>query len=333
MPTTITPVVTSGAPSVAPSAESYQTSAMAALKTAPGAPNASTAPIVATPPVAAQAPAESITEPEAPEAPKAEPPKVGSDSIKASFERLAKEKSEIRQLKESLRDVEAVSKIFRPEQLRSLAQAAASRDPVAILSAMGFSHADYANAVVTRTQAPPRPGEKKVEPVEEESDDIAVLRRELDEIKAEKQRERIARGRASTVEKLQALAKSGKFELVSEFPDAPHEALAVLEEYVQSTGVVPQGKELEELYDLSLQYVEGRLKEEQARWQGVLTKRNSAPTVPGNEAPEPPRAISVPAAGMTLTNAVTPSGGRPAGTLKNDEDFQAAALEVLRKLR
>ena len=265
------------------------------------------------------------------EAKKEEAPK--SDSIKRSFERMAAEKVALRQEKERLKAYEEAAKGTDPRTLQTLMQAIQSRDPVSLLAAAGFSHADYADAVVD--------GKRPMKQIEQpkEKSEVEILREELAQVRSRLQNEDISKGRQRTIAKLEEMAKAdSKYEYVTSVEGGAQRALEVLEDYVSKNGppLDENGRvdqnQLNDLYELSLQYVEEDFKAQAQKWEKVLTKRKGATTVP-NEPPEMVRAASVQAPSRTLSNSLTsPGAPRPGSpTPKTDDDYIAAAAQVLRQ--
>lgn len=213
--------------------------------------------------------------------------------------RIAKAKDALRKETETVSPHLSMLKQFSPQEAQRLAQARAARDPVAALAALGFTHSEYnaARAGVKIDPAPaepPAPGDPK----------LSALEQEVQQLRAEREGERIAASRQ------QFLSHTEK--MLKEDPKFPHLAglgewqsvESVILQHIQETGT-PPGETLDESIRLAAEVVEHRLKKEAERWSKVLTgfKKDVPVTI------VPPKAPAQPSPGSdvprTLTNADT----------------------------
>lgn len=329
------------------SAEDYQAAAMSAIRTMtsktpaepafvpPSAPmKLDEKKLIIEPPVEAaqEEPQYDDAEVEAVAAKAAVKPEVKpeSDSMKRSFEKLARANAQNRADEEKIKVYKETAKHLDPRQLQKLVDAMGSRDPVSLLAAAGFSHTEYSDAVVQ--------GRKPATPVEKPKSEVELLKAELASVKARLQNDDIQAGRQRTLKQLDEIAKADTaLEYVTSVEGGTQRALDVLEDYVRRNGppLDADGKldqeELKELYSLSLRHVDEQFKAEAEKWEKVLTKRRPASSMPV-EPVEPVRATSERAAGRTLSNALSSPAPVRAGKPqpRTDEDYIASAMQALR---
>lgn len=317
-----------------PSAESYVAAAMEALKSAPVDP---AEPVLGekkeTPKVEAKT--EEKTE-EKKEEPKGDEKKeddedAPSDSLKRSFEKLAKGNAELRAKEERLKPLLAMVDRMDPNSLSAVARAVQANDPVSALAALGFSHHDYARTVANgRAPAREEQEEQDTGELSPSEQRIARLEQQLAEMNIEK-------GRSKAMKAISELAADpAKFKFVTRAGAEAHEkALAKLEDYFAKTGKMP-AEDRQESYLLALESVEADFKKEATKWQRLLTDEKSTNIVaPDTGATElQPRAASSEKAKSTLTNstATAPQTAPNTGEPKTPEEFQRRTAALLAQL-
>lgn len=294
-------------------ANNYQAAALAALQGGTPAPAESPA----APPAEAPAapPAETPAAP-APavdaklaEAPAETPP---PDSIKKSFERLAKQNAELREREAKIKAYEEAVGGFDPRVLSAIAQAAKAGDAAAVLQTLGLR----------APEVQPDPG--KGDPV------VARLQQELLALKTRIETDSYERGRQRMLERVSNVAKVGKFTMASVVDDAPQRALAFIEDFVRKNGA-PAPDEVDGIIESALKAVDEDLGSEAKKWEAYLTKVRGSGTSQDNRAPAPP-APAPAQPSRTITNTLqAPAPARPATEPKTPADYRAEALEVLQR--
>lgn len=305
----------------------YQAAAIAAMKS----PEASGAP-----PAKVEAPAPSLDESklvvEPPkEVAKVEPAKaddgppkeVKSDSIRKSFETLAREKAELRQKAEEFRPLQQLQQRLGPQGIHELLRAEAAGDVVGILRALGVKP----NEVQMPAEAEETPGPAK-------DPRFDALQKELAALRAERQAEKYSVGRKHTLERTANLAKAPEFELISDEPAAHDEALKMVEDYIKAHNEMP-AETPEESLKLALAAVNERYLEEAAKWEKRLTKvKRPDKVVAVTESP----AQSTPAESevgksRTLTNSLSSSTPPPPNSSpQSDEDYHRLAIAAMKNM-
>ena len=252
-------------------------------------------------------PAEAKTEaPKVEEKPEVKAP---SDTIKASFERLAQEKAAFRKEMEEAKPYLAGLKTFAPGQVTAMQRAIANKNVMEFLNAGGFTYADVAHGVLDNTPGA-KPREVKEDSAEKtDNPELDEIRNELRELKAERE----ARARNEALSKIKELTASRK--LIKELGEE-ETVVKYIEDFYRRTGELP-GKSFEETVEIAAQAVESHLEAQAAKWRAALgvsaqaneTSKNlteaSKPAVVQQSASE---ALAGQAnAGKTLTNAVAAS--------------------------
>lgn len=248
------------------------------------------------------------------EAPKVEEKlevKAPSDTIKASFERLAQEKAAFRKEMEEAKPYLAGLKTFAPGQVTAMQRAIANKNVMEFLNAGGFTYADVAHGVLDNTPgAKPRETDKtETVPKESGNPELDEIRNELRELKAERE----ARARNEALGKIKELTASRK--LIKELGEE-ETVVKYIEDFYRRTGELP-GKSFEETVEIAAQAVESHLEAQAAKWRAALGVSAQANETSKNltEAPKPAvvqqsasEALAGQAnAGKTLTNAVAAS--------------------------
>lgn len=307
-------------------AEDYQAAALASIRTPP-APAVEKSALSAVPSdtlkLGAVTGAADTKEPtpdeetdETKQAAKELPPK--SPSIRKSLEQIAREKAALRAEKEAVRPLQGLQARLGPQGVHQLEQALASGSTAEIIRALGI-----------------KPGDVKFEAAKEiinekpENPEFEAVRRELAEIKAERQRERMEIGRRSTLELTSKLAT--EYEWISDDPKAHDEALGMVEDFIRRHGEMPATTR-EESLKLALADVNERYEKEASLWEKRLTRRKGHAKVESESPEQSTPATSELGFNSSITNSMSSAPSRaPVKTQpKSDEDYQAAALAALR---
>lgn len=291
-------------------ANSYQTAALAALQ------GGTPAPAEAAPPAPAEA-APAAPPEAAPAAPADAKPPEGAeppvpDSIKKSFERLAKQNAELREREAKIKAYEEAVGGFDPRVLSTLAQAAKSGDAMAVLQTLGLKPPEV--------QQDPGKGD----PV------VARLQQELLALKTRIETDSYARGRERMLARVADVAKAGKFTMASVVDDAPQRALAFIEDFVRKNGA-PAPDEVDGVIESALKAVDEDLSSEAKRWEAYLTKVRGSGTTQDNRAPAPPAPAPAQPSRTITNNLQAPAPARPTTEPKTPADYRAEALEVLKR--
>lgn len=297
-------------------ANSYQVAALAALQGSAPAPASAPAPTATE--AALQAPAANEAQPQTtqadakpPEPAKTDEPPV-PDSIKKSFERLAKQNAELREREAKIKAYEEAVGGFDPRVLSTLAQAAKSGDALAVLQTLGLK--------------PPEPqvDPSKGDPV------VARLQQELLALKTRIETDSYARGRERMLARVADVAKTGKFTMAGVVDDAPQRALAFIEDFVKKNGA-PAPDEVDGIIESALKAVDEDLSNEAKRWESYLTKVRGSGTTHDNRAPAPPAPAPAQPSRTITNNLQAPAPAVPRAEPKTAADYRAEALEVLKR--
>lgn len=255
------------------------------------------------------------------------PKEVKSDSIRKSFETLAREKAEVRAERERFRRLEGIEKELGPQGIHELLAAKARGDTAGVLKALGI-----------------RPGDVQYQAAEEKIESIKnppvvdprfdALQKELAELRAERQAEKYSTGRKSTLERTANLAKAPEFELISDEPAAHDEALKMVEDYIKAHNEMP-AETPEESLKLALAAVNEKYLEEAAKWEKRLTKvKRPDKVVAVTESPvQSTPAESEVGKSRTLTNSLSSSTPPSSNSSpQSDEDYHRLAIAAMKNM-
>jgi len=244
----------------------------------------------------------------------AEPAKP-SDDLPALV-KIAKEREAFRKEVDAAKPYLDTLKNFTPQEAQRLAQARAAGNPVAALAALGFTHAQYTNALLGEKETPSEA------PAEKPSSDIDTLRQEIAALKAERENERIAAGRKEGLAKMREILKGSKFEMVNKL-EAVESVEGVIMDYIRQYGK-PPGDTFEESVMLAAEVADQRLRQEAEKWSKVLTPAaNPAPTAPA-KAPE-----SQPSSGTVVTRTLTNSNTSAPAAVKSVPKTREEVIQAL----
>ncbi len=308
----------------------YQAAAIAAMQSpqASGAPPPAPAPSLDESKLVVEPPKE-VAKVEAPKVDDAPPKEVKSDSIRKSFETLAREKAEVRAQKERFRQLEGIERELGPQGIHELLAAKARGDTAGVLKALGIKPGDVqyeqAKSQIEEVQNPPTNDPR-----------FDALQKELAELRAERQAEKYSVGRKNTLERTANLAKAPEFELISDEPAAHDEALKMVEDYIKAHNEMP-AETPEESLKLALAAVNEKYIEEAAKWEKRLTKVKKVDKVVPVASESP--AQSTPAESevgksRTLTNSLSSSTPPPPNSSpQSDEDYHRLAIAAMKNMQ
>lgn len=236
--------------------------------------------------------------------------------------KIAKERDAFRKEVEPLKPYMEALKVLSPTEAQRLAQARQSGDPVAALAALGFTHQQYTQKLLS---LPPTPEEGVREEKPEPMSEIQTIKQELAALKAEREQAQIQQSRAGLLAQMKNIVKDNpKFDLINKTEDVEGIERVLLQYHTQH-GTLP-GSTMEESVLLAAEMYESHLKKEADRWQKVLTGFKESAPVSATKAPEPP-----PSAGTvqtrTLTNANTTAPAAVRTVPKTRAEILAAIAE------
>lgn len=233
-------------------------------------------------------------------APPADAPK-GEEPFAKSFEKLAAEKAAFRKEMESAKPYIEAMKALPPTALQAMARSVAQNDPMALLSAAGFTYADVAKRMAGAAPDPKVTENKTPDANSALPAEIKTEIEQLREFRKQFQAQQEMQQRQAILGKVKETLKAEAFpHLVGlEQFDA---VLSVINDYHARTGELP-GNTPEESFLAAAQVVEKNLKDQAEKWKKVLTTNSAATTVVpvGAKSDAPPPDES----GKTLTNRAT----------------------------
>lgn len=239
--------------------------------------------------------------------------------------KIAKERDAFRKEVEPLKPYMEALKVLSPTEAQRLAQARQSGDPVAALAALGFTHQQYTQKLLSLPPTPTQEEGKPEETKEAPSAEIDTIKQELAALKAEREQARIQQSRAQVLAQMKSIVKDNpKFDLINKTEDV--EGIErVLIQHHQQYGTLP-GSTLEESVLLAAEMYEAQLKKEAERWQKVLTGFKESAPVSTTKAPESPPSTGT-VQTRTLTNANTTAPAAVRTVPKTREEIIAAIIE------
>lgn len=260
----------------------------------------------------------------APKAPDIKPEQAPSPTIAASLQKIAEQNKALREREERVKAYEDIARVVDPLKL---SRAAASRDPLAVLEAVGMRYEDVVDRVLQSQPKGAQPAKAEEKP--EAEGIVAELQKKLVELQQEVAQEKAAKARQSIAERATALVKPEKYPFVAKFgQEAINEAIDVLNEFAMQTGGKLPTDTFEGNMELALAHVNERHKKIAERYG--LTSDSVTPSVKEVEAPVQPRGEADGQTTLTSSSLAAPASGGAAP--KTDADYQAIAIAQLRKL-
>ena len=257
-------------------------------------------------------------------APDIKPEQAPSPTIAASLQKIAEQNKALREREDRVKAYEDIARVVDPLKL---SRAAAARDPLAVLEAVGMRYEDVVDRVLQNQPKGAQPA--KVEEKPEAEGIVAELQKKLAVLEKERNDEKVGKARASLVQQGLTFASPEKFPLVARLgEEAVGEAIDVLLEFAEKTGGKFPADTIQANMELALAHVEERHKKIAERYG--LTSGSVTPSVKSAEAPVQPRGEADGQTTLTSSSLAAPASGGAAP--KTDADYQAAAAAQLRKL-
>lgn len=263
-----------------------------------------------------------------PKAPDIKPEQAPSPTIAASLQKIAEQNKALREREERVKAYEDIARVVDPLKL---SRAAASRDPLAVLEAVGMRYEDVVDRVLQNQPKGAQPA--KVEEKPEAEGIVAELQKKLAKLEAEQAAEKVSKARSELVQKGLSFVSAEKFPLAARLgEEAVNEAVDVLLEFAEKTGGKFPADTIQANMELALAHVEERHAKEKQRLieKYGLTSGSVTPSVKEVEAPVQPRGEADGQTTLTSSSLAAPASGGAAP--KTDADYQAIAIAQLRKL-
>lgn len=264
----------------------------------------------------------------APKSPDIKPEQAPSPTIAASLQKIAEQNKALREREERVKAYEDIARVVDPLKL---SRAAAARDPLAVLEAVGMRYEDVVDRVLQSQPKGAQPA--KVEEKPEAEGIVAELQKKLAKLEQERNEERVGKARSELVQKGLSFVNAEKFPLAARLgEEAVNEAVDVLLEFAEKTGGRFPADTIQANMELALAHVEERHAKEKQRLieKYGLTSGSVTPSVKEVEAPVQPRGEADGQTTLTSSSLAAPASGGAAP--KTDADYQAIAIAQLRKL-
>lgn len=256
--------------------------------------------------------------------PDIKPEQAPSPTIAASLQKIAEQNKALREREERVKAYEDIARVVDPLKL---SRAAASRDPLAVLEAVGMRYEDVVDRVLQNQPKGAQPAKVEEEP--EAEGIVAELQKKLAKLEQERNEERVGKARSDLVQKGLSFVNAEKFPLAARLgEEAVNEAVDVLLEFAEKTGGRFPADTIQANMELALAHVEERHRKIAERYG--LTSGSLTPSVKPVEAPVQPRGEADGQTTLTSSSLAAPASGGAAP--KTDADYQAAAIAQLRKL-
>lgn len=299
-------------------------------------------PAPAAPPPSEAAPAEPTEQKveqkvEQKEAPPAEE-KIGVGTpFEKGFEQLTKRTHALRLREEAVKPLESLAKAVNPVQAQALAKALASGDPMAAMTALGFSYADIAARVAG---APAKPPEKPAEEPTEQDKNAPAEDPELAAIKASWRAQQAAQQKQVILDGIKNVVTQAaeKFKTVAGLEDYAGVSSIIDEMWIAShpdpkLRTLPSDNALENIAIAAEEYerrlTSGEVPLTKKQWEKLqnLTKAPSSASTPTEATRERPGNAQVSSGSKTLTNktAAPPASAAPR---PSEPDYAALAREL-----
>ena len=257
-------------------------------------------------------------------APDIKPEQGPSPTIAASLQKIAEQNKALREREDRVKAYEDIARVVDPLKL---SRAAAARDPLAVLEAVGMRYEDVVDRVLQNQPKGAQPA--KVEEKPEAEGIVAELQKKVAMLQQEAAQEKVGKARASLVQQGLTFASPEKFPLVARLgEEAVGEAIDVLLEFAEKTGGKFPADTIQANMELALAHVEERHKKIAEKYG--LTSGSVTPSVKSAEAPVQPRGEADGQTTLTSSSLAAPASGGAAP--KSDADYQAIAIAQLRKL-
>lgn len=272
-----------------------------------------------------------LEEPKEEEKPDEEEPKKEEkklpDPLKNSFERLAREKKELRAREDRVKASEG-----RLGKLDTIEKLAASGDAIGVVAALGLKYSTLVQQKIERGEADEDP-----EADAPASNDIAALREEIRELREESRQRKVQEGNNVLGGAVRDFVKDAadKFPNIASDPDLHKAVVEEMIRFTKETGA-PPGETLTESIQMAAEAVEER--EEKAlqarlKKRGLTTARAAGDAPPaGTKSAVEPTASEVVKKSKTLTTSHATAPRGVGSTSVDPEDLRRKAVEMLKNL-
>jgi hypothetical protein len=257
--------------------------------------------------------------------PEIKPEDAPSPTIKLSLQKIAEQNKALREREERVKTFEDIGRFVDPV---ALSRAAASRNPLAALEAMGMKYEDVVNQVLA---SQPKAGTQKTEEPKAEPEGIVKeLQAKLESLEKERAAEKATKARTEVTKRALTLVSDEKFPLVSRLgEEAIGEAIDVLSDFYEKTGGKYPAETFEANMELALAHVEEKHKKIAERY-GLTSGSATRSVKEESEAPVKPRGEANGQTTLTSSSLTAPASGGAAP--KTDAEYQAQAAAELRRL-
>jgi len=231
----------------------------------------------------------------------------GDDNpFKSGFEKLVKQQKELREQREAAKHGFELAEVVSPAQALALKTALSKGDKLGVMTALGISYTDIAQAVVgaSKGEPPKPPAQPAKESPAEQAQRIALesLPPQVQEVvTAYKRQQQVAvEQQVKSAIKEVITAHASKLKHVSGL-EAVEEVSAVMEEMFARAGGFPSNDPRENIR-IAAEEAELRLARQAQRWAKVLTPAEESQNIPASKAPVKPDSPAQSSGGKTLTN-------------------------------
>lgn len=250
------------------------------------------------------------------------------DPLKNSFEKLAREKKELRAREEKLKAAEG-----RMSKLETVERLAAAGDGLGVLAALGVKYSAYVKQQLEKGAAPD--DEDDAPPPAD--DQLAGIRAELMQLREESRQRKLKEGDQFLRGEVNNFVKTAaeKFPNIAGDPDLAKDVVEELIRFTKETGN-PPGDTLEESIQMAAEAVEER--EEKALQKRLKRRGLTAARAAGDAGPVGTKSAVEPTASevvkksktLSTSHATAPRG--VGSTSVDPEDLRRQAVEMLKNL-
>jgi len=250
------------------------------------------------------------------------------DPLKNSFEKLAREKKELRAREEKLKAAEG-----RMSKLETVERLAAANDGLGVLAALGVKYSGFVKQQLEKGAAPDDEDDATPPP----ADSLEEIRAELQQLREESRQRKLKEGdqvlRGAVNDFVKTAAE--KFPNIAGDPDLAKDVVEEMIRFTKETGA-PPGDTLEESIQMAAEAVEER--EEKALQKRLKRRGLTAARAAGDAGPAGTKSAVEPTASevvkksktLSTSHATAPRG--VGSTSVDPEDLRRQAVEMLKNL-
>lgn len=249
------------------------------------------------------------------------------DPLKNSFEKLAREKKELRAREEKLKAAEG-----RLSKYETVERLAAAGDGLGVLAALGVKYSGFVKQQLEK--GAPDDEDDAPPPAD---DQLAGIRAELQQLREESRQRKLKEGdqvlRGAVNDFVKTAAE--KFPNIAGDPDLAKDVVEEMIRFTKETGA-PPGDTLEESIQMAAEAVEER--EEKALQKRLKRRGLTASTAAGDAVPAGTKSAvetapsEVAKKSKTLTTSHASAPRAPVSTSVDPEELRRQAVEMLKKL-